>query len=444
MNEGEHRRLLVLNEVNRGRLTAWRAGELLGLSERQVRRILAAYREEGAAALVHGNRGRRPSNALDEGLRQRVAQLARTKYAGFNQLHMTEMLAEEEKLEIGRTSIRRILLAEGIASLRKRRAAKHRTRRERYPVEGMLLQIDGSSHDWLSGRGPAMCLVAGIDDATSTVPFGVFRPTEDTIGYFLLIEGVIAKKGRPTAVYRGRHSIFETSSREPTLSEQLRGRLDPTQFGRMLQELEIESIPARSPQAMGRIERLWGTFQDRLVAEMRLKGISDIDEANRFLPGFLARYNRRFAVPASEEGSAYRPLPEGLDPERVFCFKHTRTVGADNVVAYQGRRLQILPSTERASYARLEVEVHEHLDGRIALFYRDRRLAVRPAPAEAAELRSRTSRVDRAQLPSTDRAGKPAKPPGNPAWGRTFKLRGSRPNRPMDQEPSLAATARHS
>src|SRR5512133_2043575 len=149
LNEGEQRRLLVLNEVNRGRLSAWRAGELLGLSERQVRRILAAYREEGAAALVHGNRGRRPANALDEGLRGRVAQLARTKYAGFNQLHMTEMLAEEEDLEIGRSSVRRILLAEGIASPRKRRLAKHRSRRERYPMEGMLLQIDGSPHDWL-------------------------------------------------------------------------------------------------------------------------------------------------------------------------------------------------------------------------------------------------------------------------------------------------------
>src|SRR5512133_359393 len=436
LNQEEQRRLLVLNEVNRGRLTAERAGELLGLSERQVRRILAAYREEGAAALAHGNRGRRPANTLGEGLRERVKELARTKYAGFNQLHLSEMLAEEEQLAVGRSTVRRILTSAGIASPRKRRAPKHRSRRERYPKEGMLLQIDGSSHDWLSGRGPSMCLIAGIDDATGKVPFGVFRMAEDSAGYFLLMRGVISKEGRPLAVYRDRHSIFETTSKEPTLAEQLRGRRDPTQFGRLLEELDIASIPAMSPQAKGRIERLWGTFQDRLVSEMRLKGISDIEDANRFVPGFLARYNRHFAVPAAEEGSAYRPLPEGLDPERVFCFKHTRTVGADNVVAFEGHGLQILADAERASYARLQVELQERLDGTLAVFYQDRRLSVRQAPAEAAGLRAEDRRTGGEKSPSAPTTGASRKPPSNPAWGRAFKLPGSRPNHPVVTEAS--------
>ncbi len=437
LNEGEQRRLLVLNEVNRGRLTAWRAGELLGLSERQVRRILAAYREEGAAALAHGNRGRKPPNALGEGLREQVVELARTKYAGFNQLHMAEMLAEEEKLGVGRSSLRRILAEAGIPGPRKRRAPKHRSRRERYPKEGMLLQIDASPHDWLEGRGPLMSLVAGIDDATGTVPYGLFREAEDSAGYFLLLRGIVERKGRPLAIYRDRHSIFETPSKGvPTLAEQLSGRREPTQFGRLLEELAIASIPARSPQAKGRIERLWGTFQDRLVAEMRLRGVGSLEEANRFLPGFLARYNRRFAVPATEEGSAYRLLPEGLDPERVFCFKHTRTASADNVVAFEGRRLQILADAERASYARLEVEVHQHLDGTLAVFYQGRRLAVKQAPAEAAGLRARAKEAHGAGTTPAGRASASRKPPANPAWGRYFKLPGSNRNPPASRGAS--------
>ncbi|HZK67434.1 MAG TPA: ISNCY family transposase [Chloroflexota bacterium] len=434
MNQDEQRRLLVLNEVISGRLTAGRAGELLGLSERQVRRILAAYREEGAAALAHGNRGRRPVNALAESVRAQVLELARTKYAGFNQLHMSEMLREEEKLAVGRSWVRHILLEAGIPSPRKRRAAKHRSRRERYPKEGMLLQVDGSPHDWLEGRGPAMSLIAGIDDATGTVPHGLFRLKEDSAGYFLLMRGVVAKKGRPVAIYRDRHSIFETSSREgPTLAEQLSGRREPTRFGRLLEELAITSIAARSPQAKGRIERLWGTFQDRLVSEMRLKGISSLEEANRFLTSFLDRHNRRFAVPAAEEGSAYRPLPEGLDPKSLFCFKHTRRVSADNVVAFEGCRLQILADPERASYARLEVEVHQHLDGTLAVYYQGRPLAARRAPAEAAGLRARAVEAHGAGVSSAERAASPGKPPANPAWGRYFKLAGSRPNPPAGQ-----------
>jgi transposase len=432
LNQDEQRRLLVLNEVIRGRLTVGRAGELLRLSERHLSRILAAYREEGAAALAHGNRGRRPVNALAESIRERVLELARTKYAGFNHLHMSEMLIEEEKLAVGQSSARRILAEAGIASPRKRRAAKHRSRRERYPKEGMLLQIDGSPHDWLEGRGPRMSLIAGIDDATGTVPFGLFRMTEDSAGYFLLLEGIVARKGRPVAIYRDRHSIFETSRREaPTLAEQLSGRLEPTQFGRLLEELAITSIPARSPQAKGRIERLWETFQDRLVSEMRLKGISSLEEANSFLPGFLNRYNRRFAVPAAEEGSAYRPLPEGLEPGRVFCFKHTRTVAADNVVSFEGHRLQILADPERSSYARLRVEVHKRLDGSLAVFYQGRRLGAKEAPLEAAALRARSQQAVGAGRPSAERAkASPGKPAGNPAWGKHFKLPGSRPSSP--------------
>jgi transposase len=437
LNQEEQRRVLVLNEVISGRLTAGRAGELLELSERQVWRILAAYRKEGAAAVAHGNRGRKPMNTLEEALRERVLELARTKYAGFNHLHMSEMLRDEEKLPIGPSSVRRILLEAGIASPRKRRPAKHRSRRVRYPKEGMLLQIDASPHDWLEGRGPVMSLVGGIDDATGTVPYALFRSQEDSAGYFLLLKGIVLRKGIPLALYHDRHSIFEPSSREPmSLAEQLSGRRDPTQFGRLLEELGIASIAARSPQAKGRIERLWQTFQDRLVSEMRLRGISSLEEANRFLKEFLPRYNRKFAVPAAEEGSAYRALPEGFDLDRVFCFKESRTVAADNVVQYRHRRLQVLADAERTSYARAEVEVCEGLDRGLAIYYQGRRLRIKDAPLEAAQLRapSREAGGDKG-LPVDKRRASSSRAPSQSSWGRNFKLPGSRP-KPRSSSPT--------
>lgn len=232
-------------------------------------------------------------------------------------------------------------------------------------------------------------------------------------------------QGLPLALYRDRHSIFETSHKEPlSLREQLSGRRDPTQFGRLLEELSIASIPARSPQAKGRIERLWGSFQDRLVSEMRLKGVSNLEEANRFLGYFLPRYNRRFAVPPAEEGSAWRPLPEGFDLDRAFCFKHRREVGADNVVSFEGHRLQILADPHRSSYVRAEVEVCEDLEGDVAVYYEGRRLRVREAPLEAPALRALPQPPSRPKGASTEPAGPGAgRGPGpDHPWRKPFPL----------------------
>jgi transposase len=425
LNQKEQKRLLVMNGLLAGSMAAGKAAELLGLSVRQVRRILAAYRKDGAAALAHGNRDRRPVNVVAESARERVVELARTKYAGFNHLHMSEKLREEEKLPIAHSSVRRLLLEAGIASPRKRRAPKHRSRRERCPKEGMLLQMDGSPHDWLEGRGPVMSLLAGIDDATGTVPYAIFRLQEDTLGYFLLLQGIVDRKGCPVAIYRDRHSIFETSTKAPmSLQEQLAGRREPTQFGRLLEELGITSIPARSPQAKGRIERLWGTLQSRLVSEMRLKGVTDLEEANRFLVTFLHRYNRRFAVPAAEEGSAWRPLPEDMDPHRVFCLKQHRVVAADNTVSLSPHRLQLLPSAQRASYARAEVEICEQLNGSLVVYHQGQPVPSRPAPLEASALRTQAEAkgAREGQQGPSQPSPAPRKPRGNPDWGRHFTL----------------------
>jgi hypothetical protein len=338
---------------------------------------MASYRKEGAAALAHGNRGRKPANAIGDDVRQRIVDLAAGTYSGFNQQHFTEMLAEREGICFCRSSVRNILLEVGIRSPKRRRPPKHRSRRERCPKEGMLLQIDGSPHDWLEGRGPRMSLIGAIDDAGGTVPHALFRYQEDSLGYFLLMKGIVTRHGIPGAVYHDRHSIFEISADErehQTIQEQLSGKPMLTQFGRLMAELGITTISARSPQAKGRIERLWGTFQDRLVHEMRLAGISTLEEANRFLPGFLDRFNAQFAVLPREAGSAYRPV-EDLDLETLFCFK------------FNTQRLQILPSPERASYARCTVEVHEQLDKTLKVYYQDRYLDTSPAPPEAPRAR---------------------------------------------------------
>lgn len=279
----EQRRLIVLNRVLEGQCTVIEAAQFLGVSERHTFRLLPAYRKEGAAALIHGNRGRQPAHTTKEETRRKVIELAQGVYKGFNHSHFTEKLAEPEGILLPRSTVRRILMAGGLRSPRKRRPPKHRSRRERFPREGMLLQIDGSHHDWLEGRGPYLTLIAAIDDATGTVPYALFREHEDAHGYFLLLREIIKSKGVPLSLYSDRHSIFIKEEKE-SIEEQLEGKAQPTQFGRAIDELGIWIIHARSPQAKGRIERLWGTFQDRLVSEMRLSLASTIAEANKVLP----------------------------------------------------------------------------------------------------------------------------------------------------------------
>lgn len=360
--------------------------------------------------------------------------LARDRYGGFNHCHLTEMLTEREGICLSRSTVRRILTEAGIRSPRKRRPPGHRSRRERYPCEGMLLQLDGSQHDWLEGRGPKLTLIGAIDDATGKVPYALFRYQEDAQGYFLLMRQVVSDHGIPLAVYHDRHSIFVRNDRErETIEEQLEGRRRPTQFGRLLEELDITSIPACSPQAKGRIERLWGTFQDRLISELRLAGVSTLEEANKVLWDFLPRYSRRFAIAAEKPDIAFVKPGKGFKPEEVFCFKYQRTVGPDNVVAFAKQRLQIMPSNGRLSYVRARVEVQERMDGSLAVYYQGQCLLTTPAPLEAPVLRTkRRARIysDRpaeavlAQVPQqllTAKPPFPRKPAPNHPWRGVYR-----------------------
>lgn len=390
MNKKEQKRLMVLNKLERRELHLTEAAQLLSLSVRHVERLRASYSQGGAEALAHGNRGRKPVHAVGDDIRHKIVDLMQGKYAGFNQQHYTELLAGREGISVSRSTVRRILSEVGIHSPRKRRPPKHRKRRERYPQEGMMLQTDGSPHHWFGEKRPEISLIGAIDDATGKVPHALFREQEDAQGYVLLLKHIVETHGIPAALYHDRHSIFERSTADKdSIEEQLEGKRRPTQFGRVMEELGINSISAMSPEAKGRIERLWGTFQDRLVNQMRLDKVYTIQAANEYLQTFLPEYNLQFAVPATQPGTAYCKPDEGFIPDEVFCFKYSRTVGKDNVVRFYGQRFQILPSTRRSSYAYARVEVHQRMDGSLAIYYKGQCLLITPAPSEAPVLRTR-------------------------------------------------------
>jgi transposase len=413
LNTKEQRRLVILNQVEVKQLSRNKAKELLNISSRHLKRVIAAYRKKGAAALAHGNRGKRPHNALDEGLKKQVLGLAQEKYTDFNFQHFTDSLKEREGIDISRSSVRRILLKAGITSPKKRRSPKHRSRRERYPQEGMLLQIDASPHLWLEERGPSFTLIGAIDDATGKVPYAFFQEHEDNRGYFLLLQGIVERHGIPLALYHDRHTIFEVPKNElESIEEQLDGEKKLTQFGRLLKELEITSISANSPQAKGRIERLWGTFQNRLVSELRLAKVTTMEEANRVLADYLPIFNRDFQVTPLVADSAYRKTGRGFIPNRYFCNKYKRVVGGDNVIKFKGKRIQIVPLNERASFAHAHVEVHTRLDHTLAVCYKGDYLRIRAATAEAPLQRAESSEA----RTSNEVKRKPTIPAPNHPW----------------------------
>jgi transposase len=363
-----------LQLVEENRISGVEASKHLGLSLRQVRRILAKYRKEGMAGLVHGNRGRTANNRVDEHVRVKIQELAQEEYKDYNDSHFTEELLEEHDFAVSRSTVRRIRRAMGQKSPRKHRSPRYRSRRERKPKAGMLLQADGSRHDWLEGRGPWLSLIAYIDDATNEVSGASFRDEEDAAGYFLGLQQICLETGIPAAIYADQHTIFQSPTKA-TIEQILAGEQPRSQFGRLLDELGIELIAARSPQAKGRIERLWGTFQDRLVKALRKAGACNREEANQVLASFLPKYNQRFRVTPAQEGTAYVPWPKEYRAKDYFCFKHTRTVTNDNTIPFDGHRLQIPPGPKRISYAKAKVEVQQHLDGQLEIRYQEKSLA---------------------------------------------------------------------
>lgn len=272
LTKEEKNRIEIISAVLGGKIGVADAALLLALSERQVYRLMAKAQAEDIRQVLHGNKGRAPANKMDDHFWAEVLALVKERYPGVNDLHLQELLEREHEMEVGRESLRQRLRSAGLAPKRKHRQKPYRARRERQAAFGMMLQVDASEHDWLEGRGPRLALLGAIDDATSFA-WCRFERAETTWGYLALLRGMLLTVGAPLSLYSDRHTIFH-SPREPTVEEQLKNAEPLTQLGRACRELGIQIRKAYSPQAKGRIERLWEFMQDRLVVEMRLRGIS--------------------------------------------------------------------------------------------------------------------------------------------------------------------------
>ena len=375
MREAE--RYKVISEVESGYLKVKEAAGILGLGERQIYRIKARVEEEGAGGVIHRSKGKKAPLWLTERIKDKIDHLYKSKYRGFNLTHMTEFLKEEEGIRVSRESVRQILLERG-SYTKQRRHPKHRQWREPCSREGQMVQYDTSDHDWLEGRGPRLCLIGGVDDATGKVAGAKFVLTDGVRQNMEVFKNIVQRRGIPLSVYVDRGSNFKTT-RHQSMEYQLKGEYPSTQFARALEELGVRIIYAYSPQAKGRIERKFGVFQDRLCSELRLHNISTQEEANRYLgEKFIPKHNQMFSRTAKEPGSAYKSLPKGLSLKEVFCLKVERVVAGDNTISYQGKIFQILPNEYRLSYCKAQVEVHEYLDGSLNIFYQGKRLTHKP------------------------------------------------------------------
>ena len=387
LSQTEFQRVKVIENAVAGRLSVGEAARLLQRSERQVQRLKRRYRPDTVDWVHHGNRGRPMPWALPAALRRTILELARGKYAGFNDSHLCEKLRSQENLSVSRETVRRILRRAKLASPQKRRPRKYRARRLRRPRFGMMVLTDASRHDWLEGRGPELTLVGFQDDATSQILSAHFQlEAENTLGYFRAVHAMVSTYGVPLSLYRDRHGIFQRNDPHWTVAEQLAGKQCPTQLGRALEELGIQQIPAYSPQAKGRIERAWRTCQDRLVSELRLAQACDLDSANHVLARFCADYNQRFAVPAREAQCDFRALPPRFDLARCLSFRYQRVVGPDHVITFGARSIALPALSSKRGYAGHTVDLSHHLDGRLLVSYRKILLLSLPWPLPVQEL----------------------------------------------------------
>lgn len=398
VSQRELHRMHVVRLTLEGRESVGRGAKLLGISARQLKRLRRRMRERGMAGLLHRNRGKEPWNKIRREIRQKVITLVRGRYRGLNDTHVTEKLTEKERLNVSRSSVRRIMRQAGILAVRKRGVRRHYKRRERKAQAGALLLWDGSPHRWFGEEHGQWTLVAVIDDATGAFLCGVFAAEEDAQSYLIGLKQILLGYGIPSAIYMDRHGIFRRNDEHWTLEEELAGEQTPTQVGQALRALGIEAIFALSPQAKGRVERLFGTLQDRLVQELRLAGITTPEKAGAFVNGpFKADFNARFAKSAKETQSAWRPVPRGLDIDRICSFRYEATVGNDNAVRLGGMILDVPPGPRRQGYANKRVEVRQLLDGRWRLYYNELLLLETAAPSVQLPLRTFRRRYRKAQ-----------------------------------------------
>jgi transposase len=421
MSGKERDRLKVMAALAQRRMRQKEASRLLRLSERQTRRILARYRAEGDAGLVHRARGRPSNRRLPEALRRRVMGRVVRQYRGFGPTLAAEKLQERDGLRVSRETLRGWMVAEGVWTPRRPRVEAHLWRPRR-PCFGELVQMDTSEHAWFEGRGEAEpVLVSMIDDATGRQRKRFFA--SDTTEANLAMLGVwLRRQGRPGAIYADRDSIFRVN-RPPSAEQALAGREAETQFGRALRELGIVYIPAGSPQAKGRVERSFQTDQDRLVKELRLRGLSDVEAANAYLEAeYVPQINARFAVPAASTVDAHRPV-RGYDLGALLSVQTVRTVANDYTVRHGGRRYQVERRSIRGGLRGEKVIVEERLDGSRRLRFRDRYLRFHEVAPAAPKPTPRPPQpgVGASGPPPGPPAPTPYRPPEDHPWRRPFK-----------------------
>ena len=376
MSQKERQGYHLLKMVVEGKTTLKYASSVMGVSYRHGKRLKRKLVIEGARGLVHGNRGRPSGRAFHPELANRIIELSQKTYGIFNDTHFTEKLNEVEGITVSRDTVRRLRRSNGIKPKRKRRAKKHYQRRPRKEQEGMMVLWDGSPHRWFGKDKPSCCLMAAIDDASSELLDAFFIPYECSFGYLKLLEHMVTRYGVPCSIYQDRHGSLHRNDDNWTLEEQLNGEQDPTQVGGCLQSLGITPIFALTPQAKGRIERLFGVLQDRLIAELALRDITEMDAGNRFLSEqFIAEHNRRFAVKSESSQKAWRKVPKGLDNKRAISFRYHAVVGNDNAVRLGGMVIDIPEALGRRGYAKARVEVRQLLDGSWRVYYKDTLIA---------------------------------------------------------------------
>jgi len=360
-------RVPVIDNVINGQITQIEAANILSITDRQVRRLVKGVREKGKTALIHKSRGRPSHAAKPNDLKTKALTLCKLKYRGFGPTFAAEKLFEIEKIDIHPDTLRRWFIKSDI-EYKRRRAPKHRSWRPRRVYFGQMLQIDGSHHPWFEDRGPECVLMGYVDDATGRT-FGHFYDYEGTMPFMDSFKRYIKKYGIPQSVYIDMHSTYK-SAKKPTLEDELNNQKALTQVGRALKELGVEVIYAGSAQAKGRIERSFRTHQDRLIKEMRLAGINNTKDANKFLNSYyIPKHNRKFAVIAKDKANLHSPAPKHLDLDRIFSTKNKAVLRKDFTIQYDNKFYQILEST-RAK----EVSIEQRLNGKIYIYHKDTQL----------------------------------------------------------------------
>ena len=364
--QGELKALYVIRKAIDKVITQKEAAEAIDLSERHIRRKLKRVREEGDKGIIHKSRGEPSNRAKPDKIKNKALMLFKAKYPDFGPTLASEKLFERDKIKVNDETLR-LWLIEANIPYRKRKKRPHRQWRERKHCYGQMVQMDGSHHAWLEDRGPECVFMGYIDDATG-IPFGRFYEYEGTIPAMDSFKRYIKKYDIPLSVYLDKHTTYK-STKKQTIEEQLANEESLSQFERVLKELSVEVIHANSPQAKGRVERLFETFQDRLTKELRLEGARTVDGANKVASGFLAGYAKRFAVEPAKPGNLHRPVPKGMDLDRILCIKTKRALRNDFTVAHDKKLYQVLDNVRTK-----KVMVEDHIDGSVVIRHKDTEL----------------------------------------------------------------------